>query len=102
MFHNMLSVSRFAHYLKHIGRDLIGSNQEVDDIESELGRWISGFVLNQASASVSEKSQFPLFDADVKIVPVRGKSGVYRAVFDLQPHFEVEDATAKIRLMTEL
>jgi len=102
MLHHMLCVSRFAHYLKKIGRDMLGKQKDPEEIESELGRWIGEYTLNQPSASLEDKSRFPLFDADIQVYPVRGKSGEYKAVLDLQPHYEIENVSAKIRLMTDL
>jgi type VI secretion system ImpC/EvpB family protein len=102
MIHHMLCVSRFAHFLKVRGRDMVGSRMEPDDIRLEFDDWIRRYTLNQPSASLENKIKFPLFDADVQITDIAGKSGAYKAVFDLQPHYEIENISAKIRLMTDL
>lgn len=102
MLHNILCVSRFAHYLKKIGRESVGRFTDSDQIQHELATWIGGFVTSDSSASPSAKAQYPLFDADVQVRPIRGKAGEYVAIFDLQPHYEIEGLKAGIRLKTEL
>ena len=98
MIYTMLCVSRFAHYLKKIGRDMVGRFTEAKDIERELHNWIIGFVTE--SGDSSDKSEFPLADAKVSVRPVPGKSGHFQSVFHLQPHYEIEGLSAGVRLVT--
>ena len=102
MLHSMLCVSRFAHFLKSIGRDLTGSYAEAGDIEKEMHNWIMDYVTSDNNASLEAKAKFPLHDARVQVLPVSGKSGAYHAVFHLKPHYEIEGMSAGIRLVTEL
>ncbi len=101
MIYSMLCVSRFAHYLKMAGRDMVGRSIDAAVIERELHNWIMNYVTPDAAASAEVKSRQPLFDAEVQVLPIRGKSGVFRAVFKLQPHYEIEGLSAGIRLVTE-
>ncbi|MEM9943975.1 MAG: type VI secretion system contractile sheath large subunit [Planctomycetota bacterium] len=55
MVYTMLCVSRFAHYLKKIGRSMVGRNADASDIESELSNWIADFVTPDPSASTETK-----------------------------------------------
>ena len=102
MLHNILCVSRFAHFLKQIGRDAIGRFDDPHEIESELSDWIGSYVTSDLTASVTDKARYPLFGADVQVKSVPGKAGNYVAIFDLQPHHEIEGLNAGIRLKTEL
>ncbi len=102
MIYTMLCASRFAHYLKKIGRDMVGRHGEADDIEREMQNWITNFVTADMSASTSTKARYPLANANVSVRSVPGKSGVYRSIFHLQPHYEIEGLSAAIRLVTEL
>jgi type VI secretion system protein ImpC len=48
------------------------------------------------------KAQFPLRDARIEVADIPGKPGAYSAVAFLQPHFQLEELTASIRLVAEL
>ena len=98
----VLAASRFAHYLKVICRDKIGSYQTKDGIALYLNRWINGYVLGTDEAGQDLKAQFPLREARVDLFDVPGKPGAYRAVAFLRPHFQLEELTASIRLVAEL
>ena len=98
----ILAASRFAHYLKVICRDKVGTFQTKDTLEQYLNRWIMGFVLATDDAGQDIKAQFPLRDARVDVQEVPGKPGRYRAVCFLRPHFQLEELTTSIRLVAEL
>ncbi|PLY99970.1 type VI secretion system contractile sheath large subunit [Burkholderia sp. WAC0059] len=98
----VLAASRFAHYIKVIMRDKIGSFQSRADIETYLNNWIADYVLINPSASQSQKARFPLGEARVDVTEVPGKPGAYRATCFLKPHFQMEELTASIRLVADL
>jgi type VI secretion system protein ImpC len=98
----VLAASRFAHYLKVIMRDKVGSFQARSDIEAFLNNWIADYVLINPSASHEQKARFPLGEARVDVTEVPGKPGAYRATCFLKPHFQMEELTASIRLVAEL
>jgi type VI secretion system protein ImpC len=98
----LLAASRFAHYLKVICRDKIGSFQTKDTLATYLNRWISAYVLGADDAGQDLKAQYPLREARIDVFDVPGKPGAYRAVAFLRPHFQLEELTASIRLVAEL
>jgi type VI secretion system protein ImpC len=98
----LLAASRFAHYLKVMCRDKIGSFQSKGTISEYLNRWIMGYVLGTDDAGQELKAQYPLREARVDVFDVPGKPGAYRAVVFLRPHFQLEELTASIRLVAEL
>ena len=98
----ILAASRFAHYLKVIMRDKVGSFMSRDDVESYLNNWIADYVLLRDSAPQEIKARYPLREARVDVSDVPGKPGVYRAVVFLRPHFQLEELTTSIRLVAEL
>jgi type VI secretion system protein ImpC len=98
----ILAVSRFAHYLKAMMRDKIGSFMTRGECEAFLNRWISGYVVDSNSASFAMKAQHPLSEARVDVVEVAGKPGAYRAVAFLKPHFQLEELTVSMRLVADL
>ncbi|HEV7923256.1 MAG TPA: type VI secretion system contractile sheath large subunit [Thermoanaerobaculia bacterium] len=98
----LLAASRFAHYLKVICRDKIGSFQTKDTLSIYLNRWISSYILGTDDAGQDLKAQYPLREARIDVFDVPGKPGAYRAVAFLRPHFQLEELTASIRLVAEL
>jgi type VI secretion system protein ImpC len=98
----ILAASRFAHYLKVICRDKIGSFQTKDTLSQFLNRWMGMYVLGTDDAGQELKAQFPLREARVDVYDVAGKPGAYRAVAFLRPHFQLEELTASVRLVAEL
>ena len=98
----ILNASRFAHYLKVICRDKIGSFQTKETMTTYLNRWISGYILGTDDAGQELKAQYPLREARIDVFDVPGKPGAFRAVAFLRPHFQLEELTASIRLVAEL
>jgi type VI secretion system protein ImpC len=98
----VLAASRFAHYLKVIMRDKIGSFMTRGNVETFLNTWVADYVLLNAEAAQSAKAEKPLSEARVDVVEVPGKPGVYRATVFLKPHFQLEELTASMRLVAEL
>jgi len=98
----ILAVSRFAHYLKSIMRDKIGSFMTRKNAEDFLNRWISNYVLLDDDASQDMKAKFPLREARVDVSEIPGKPGAYRAVAFLKPHFQLDELGISLRLVANL
>jgi type VI secretion system protein ImpC len=98
----ILAVSRFAHYLKAMMRDKIGSFMSRTECERFLNQWIINYVTPDDSASASVKASHPLREASVEVSEVPGKPGVYRAVAFLRPHFQLDELSVSLRLVAEL
>lgn len=98
----LLAISRFAHYLKTIMRDKIGSFMSRSDCERFLNRWMMQYVTEDDNAAPITKAQYPLREARVEVSEVPGKPGVYRAIAFLRPHFQLDELTVSLRLVAEL
>lgn len=99
----MLCVSRFAHYLKAMARDKVGSFAERSEMELWLNNWIQNYVVpNPESVSEATKAQCPLQAASIEVTEVKGKPGWYQAVAHLRPHFQLEGLATSMRLVAEL
>jgi type VI secretion system protein ImpC len=98
----MLSASRFAHYIKVIMRDKIGSFLTRSNVEAFLNTWISQYVLLDENAPQDAKASYPLSQANVIVTDVPGEPGSYNAVVFLRPHFQLEELTTSIRLVANL
>ena len=98
----IMAVSRFAHYLKAMMRDKIGSFMSRSEAEIFLNRWITNYVTPDDNASPATKAQRPLREARIDVAEVPGKPGVYRAVAFLRPHFQLDELTVSLRLVADL
>ncbi|MGV7210351.1 type VI secretion system contractile sheath large subunit [Oxalobacteraceae bacterium A2-2] len=99
----LFATCRFAHYLKCIVRDKIGSFKERADMERWLTKWIMQYVDGDpASSSESTKARKPLAAAEVVLEEVEGNPGYYTSKFFLRPHYQLEGLTVSLRLVSKL
>jgi type VI secretion system protein ImpC len=98
----VLNASRFAHYIKVIMRDKLGSFLTKDNASDFLNNWIANYVLVDDSAPQEMKASYPLRDARINVTDVPGSPGKYRATVFLRPHFQLEELSTSIRLVAEL
>ena len=98
----LFATCRFAHFLKCIVRDKIGSFKEKADLASWLNRWITQYVTSDPSASDEVKAKYPLAAAEVVVDEVEGDPGYYSAKFFLRPHYQLEGLTVSLRLVSKL
>lgn len=94
---------RFAHYLKCIVRDKIGSFRSRDDMQVWLNDWLMNYVDGDPSISTeATKARRPLAAAEVHVEDVEDDPGYYRAHFYLRPHYQLEGMTVSLRLVSKL
>jgi type VI secretion system protein ImpC len=98
----ILVASRFAHYIKVIMRDKIGSYATREQIELELNSWMSNYILLNDDAPQTAKAKHPLREGRIEVFDVPGSPGIYHAVVYLRPHFQMEELTASIRIVATL
>ena len=99
----MFACSRFAHYLKCIVRDKIGSFRERSDMERWLNDWVMNYVDGDpANSSQETKARKPLAAAEVKVEEVEGNPGYYTSKMFLRPHYQLEGLTVSLRLVSKL
>ena len=99
----LFAACRFAHYLKCIVRDKVGSFKEREDMEVWLNNWIMQYVEpDPRNASETAKARRPLAEAEVVVEEVEGDPGFYTAKFFLRPHYQLEGLTGSLRLVSKL
>jgi type VI secretion system ImpC/EvpB family protein len=98
----MLCASRFAHYIKVIVRDMVGSLETSAKIEQRLQTWLNGYVNAAINAGPETRARQPLMAGRVTIAERPGRPGVYGCTIQLQPHFQLDDVAATFRLVTEV
>jgi type VI secretion system protein ImpC len=98
----ILAISRFAHYMKVMMRDKIGSFMSRGECENFLNTWILQYVVGNDNVAAEVKARKPLREAKVEVVDVPGKPGAYRAVAYLKPHFQLDELSVSLRLVADL
>ena len=98
----LFATCRFAHFLKCMVRDKIGSFKERADMERWLNDWIKNYCTASPNASEREKAERPLAAAEVTVEEVKGNPGYYTSKFFLRPHFQLEGLTISLRLVSKL
>jgi len=98
----MFAISRFAHFLKAMMRDKIGSFMSREQCQKFLNDWIKNYVLLDDFAGQDVKAKFPLREAQIEVSEDPAKPGVYSAVAFLRPHFQLDELTVSLRLVARL
>jgi type VI secretion system protein ImpC len=99
----LFACNRFAHYLKCIVRDKIGSFKEKDEMQRWLNAWIMNYVDGDpVNSSEITKAQKPLAAAEVVVEEIEGNPGYYSSKFFLRPHYQLEGLTVSLRLVSKL
>lgn len=99
----LFACCRFAHYLKCIVRDKIGSFNERDDMERWLNDWVMNYVDGDpVNSSQETKARKPLAAAEVQVQEIEDNPGYYSARFFLRPHYQLEGLTVSLRLVSKL
>jgi type VI secretion system protein ImpC len=97
----LFATCRFAHYLKCMVRDKVGSYKERGELEAWLNEWIRQFTCD-SSSSETTKAQRPLAAAEVVVEEIPGNPGYYTSKFFLRPHYQLEGLTVSLRLVSKL
>lgn len=102
MLQHLFCASRFAHYLKIIGRDKVGSFTSAQEHELYLNKWLLNYVASNVDLDSGTRKRYPLQEAKVKVKEQVGKPGSYMCVIHLKPYFQLEQVVTNITLVTEL
>jgi type VI secretion system protein ImpD len=102
MLQYILCISRFAHYIKVIGRDRIGSFHTPEEFEMVVQRWLADYCIGNDDAPPETKARYPLREAQVEVRELPGRPGTYACTIHLKPHFQLDDVATTFRLVTEL
>lgn len=98
----VLCTSRFAHFLKIIARDRIGSYADAKALELFLNSWLRHYVLMDPDASPADRAQKPLRMAAVSVKELPDRPGSYTSTFYLLPHCELDELRGAVTFRTEL
>ncbi len=99
----LFACCRFAHFIKCMVRDKIGTTMDRAALERWLAGWLSGYVDGAPANSPEEwKASHPLEEARVVVEERDDQPGQYDARFFLRPHYQLEGLTVALRLVSRL
>lgn len=102
MLQYIMCASRFAHYLKILGRQKIGSFQSAQELENYLNLWLSDYVTPDERAAPSVKARYPLREGRTEVREMTARPGCYQVLMYLQPHYQLDQLSAAIHLEAQL
>src|SRR5882762_10231940 len=99
----MFACCRFAHYLKVMVRDKVGSYYEMEQLQRWLTNWINEYIdADPKNSTEATKCRRPLAGAKISIIENEENPGYYSATFELRPHFQLEGMDIGLRLVSRL
>ena len=102
MLQQILCASRFAHYVKVLIRDKVGSFITERDCEHYLQTWLEQYTTGRDDLSWEMRARYPLRSARVQVRERPGKPGTYSCIIHLKPHYVSDQLVAELKLTTEL
>lgn len=99
---SMLCTARFAHCIKLLGRQMVGSFRTAEEIEQRLQEWLTGYVNGTLAGGAEAHARHPLVNGRVTVRERPGRPGVFGCTMLLQPHFQLDDVSATFRLVTDI
>ncbi len=102
MLNYILCVARFAHYIKVIGREWIGSFQSATECELRLQRWLNDYTSGGDDMDYDAKARFPLREGRITVADIAGKPGAYECRVALKPHFQLDQVVSEFHLVTTI
>ncbi|MGF1702380.1 type VI secretion system contractile sheath large subunit [Photobacterium makurazakiensis] len=102
MLQYILCASRFAHYIKAMGRDKVGMYTTAESLENEFQHWLFDYTTASDESSDEIRSRYPLNEARIQVREKSGQPGKYYSIIHLRPHFQLDQMISSIRLITEL
>ncbi|MFC1751399.1 type VI secretion system contractile sheath domain-containing protein, partial [Pseudomonadota bacterium] len=102
MLHYIMCTSRFAQYIKVIGREKVGGYASASDVQKYLTTWLRKYTMNNPDASPELRAKHPLADGRIEVKELLGKSGVFSCDIHLKPHMQHDQMVSAVKLVTEL
>lgn len=102
MLQQVLCASRFAHYIKVMIRDKVGSFTSDTDCERMLQEWFNQYATSRDDLQWEMLARYPLRSARVQVRELPGKPGTYSSIIHLKPHYIVDHLVSELKLTTEL
>ncbi len=102
MLQQVLCASRFAHYIKVMIRDKVGSFTSAKECQQMLQDWLNQYTTGRDDLAWDALSRYPLRSARIEVREKPGMPGIYTSIIHLKPHYIVDQLVSELRLTSEL
>jgi len=102
MLQQILCASRFAHYIKVMIRDKVGSFTSANECQQMLQEWLNQYTTGRDDLAWDALSRYPLRSARIEVREKPGMPGIYTSIIHLKPHYIVDQLVSELRLTSEL
>lgn len=102
MLQHVFCASRFAHYIKIIARDKIGTFTSAEECERVLDNWLRRYCMGNEETSLAAQAKYPLRDLHVEIKEHPAQPGHYGCIIRLKPQYQADHLLAEIKLTTRI
>ena len=102
MINYILCVSRFAHHIKAMTREWIGSFATAEAAERKLRDWIGKYIDGSAGSDEQSRARYPLREATVGVIEDPASPGNFHATVALRPHFQLDQSNADFVFTTPI
>lgn len=99
---SLLCASRFAHLLKVMARDKIGSVTSAENVQDELNRWLLQYVNTNVDNTTASRARFPLIEGQVQVRERADQPGSFQCIMHLRPHYQLDEISTTFHLVTDL
>lgn len=97
----ILCVSRFAHYIKIIGRQKLGLYSNASEFQDYLNNWLLQYISSDIETPLYLKHKYPLMEAKVIVTEDNFLQDAYICSIHLKPHLISAQLSANILLKTK-
>ena len=98
----LLCACRFAHYIKIIAREKIGSFIDAAACEQYLQGWIFNYCDQTNADNVQQWTRHPLSDARIRVENASGQPEKWICKMELKPNYHIEKIHTKFRFISFL
>ncbi len=98
----LFAVCRFAHYLKCMVRDKIGSSMTQAQLQNWLQSWLNRYVDGSPDIVRANGRRATRWPRAGRGEPNEENPGYYSAKFFLKPHYQLEGLTVSLRLVSRM
>jgi len=102
MLQYVLCASRFAHYLKILGRNRLGTYATEQELQQDLRKWISAYVTPNTTGSAEMKARCPLREANIEVSEIPNAPGKFKLIMHLLPHYQLDGLSASLKLVMKV
>ena len=99
---NILCASRFAHYIKVMMRDKVGTYLTAEVCEHDLHDWLNGYCAGGENLDWKTRARFPLRNASVQVRDNPMSPGHLLCNISLSPHYQFDGLVGEINLTTQI